>query len=61
MQNTACLQCVRGISKLYIKKDNNDRFSLLIAKVTDDILVARQVESIKQFMAQLQERFIMGK
>ena len=61
MLNIARLQRVPGISQLYTKKDTTDRISLLVAKVTDDFLVAGQVEAIKQFMAKLQDRFIVGK
>jgi len=50
-----------GISQLYRLRDVYGRTRLLIAKVTDDLLMSGSVAAIEEFTRQLQGRFEISK
>lgn len=47
--------------QLFINRDRNERISLIVAKTTDDFLIAGERESIGFFFGQLKQRFTVGK
>ncbi len=55
------MQRVFGISQIYIVKDHQGTLSLIVAKVTDDFLIAGEIESINHFAKELGNRFEIGK
>lgn len=61
MLEVAGLQRIFGINQLFMKRDEHGKIRLLVAKLSDDFLVAGKTEDIDEFMRQLQLRFIVGK
>lgn len=55
------LQRAFGLSQLFIRRNKRDEITLMVAKVTDDFLVAGKLEYIHEFMDRLQQRFTVGK
>ena len=55
------LQRAYGLSQLFFRKNKEDEYVLMIAKVRDDFLVAGKVEYIHEFMDRLKMRFTVGK
>lgn len=52
---------VFGISQLYTVKDRHGTLSLIVAKVTDDFLIAGAIDDINNFANELGNRFEIGK
>lgn len=50
-----------GIIQLFIRRNRHDKIVLIIAKVTDDILIGGHSGYIREFITRLQARFIVGK
>lgn len=61
MLTTGRLLRIRGISQLFLKRNASGKIILLVAKVTDDFLIAGSLEQMKQFTDELQQRFVVGK
>lgn len=54
-------QRVRGASQLYIKRDRSGEIILILAKVTDDILMAGTIVAMKWLSRQMDKRFGLSK
>lgn len=61
MLTQAGLERVFGIPQLFVKRDQNDHISLIVAKVTDDFLLGGTIRQMQMFIDDLQKRFIVGK
>lgn len=61
MLTTGKLLRIRGISQLYLQRDDTGKIILLVAKVTDDFLIAGSVQHMKEFTDELKKRFVVGK
>lgn len=59
--NDAGMQRVNGISQLYMRRDSKGQINLILAKVTDDILIAGNVDEIQQFIQLISQRFKISK
>ena len=57
MLDNAKLDRVVGVSQLYVKRIKNGHITLLVAKVTDDVLIAGSNESIRRFAGELKQDF----
>lgn len=57
MLREANLERIFGISELYRLRDKAGNTLLLVAKVTDDLLMAGFVQQMQAFAAQLEKRF----
>ena len=55
------LKRVFGLSQMFIRRNKQDEIVLMVAKVTDDFLVAGKLDYIQEFMDRLKERFTVGK
>ena len=61
MLNETHLERVFGIGQLYCKRNKERNIILLVAKVTDDFLVAGAIPLLHEFTKDLKSRFIVGK
>lgn len=61
MLSTAGMVRVFGVSQLFVKQNNKGSIILLVAKLSDDFLVAGKLGGIDDFTRDLQARFIVGK
>lgn len=52
---------VNGISQLYLKRDQSTNITLLLAKLTDDLLIAGSEQDMHNFATSIQKRFKIGK
>lgn len=59
--NDMGFQRIRGASQLYIKKDRSGEIILIIAKVTDDVLMAGTLIAMKWLSRQMDKRFGLSK
>lgn len=50
-----------GVSQLYIRRDSGSRIVLIIAKLTDDILIGGKINAVKEFSALISKRFKISK
>lgn len=50
-----------GAHQLFIRRDHNEKLVLIVAKTTDDFLVAGEKGAIESFFGQMRERFVVGK
>lgn len=55
------LQRVFGISQLFIRRATDGSVVLLVAKVTDDFLLAGSLAEMEAFVDRLKRRFVVGK
>lgn len=61
MIEEARIERVFGVSQIFFKRDEANKFKLIIAKVTDDFLVSGTREDITHFMDELSVMFEVGK
>lgn len=61
MLSSAGMQRILGVNQLFVKRCSKGKIILLVAKLSDDFLVAGMSEDIDEFMIDLQKRFIVGK
>lgn len=61
MVEVAHLECVIGLPQLFIKENESSFIDLLIAKVTDDFLLAGHIREMQKFATMLQDQFVVGK
>lgn len=52
---------VRGISQLFLKRAEDGSISMLLAKVTDDLLISGKTDVLKNFLQQLTKKFKVSK
>lgn len=50
-----------GAHQIFIKRDQDDKLLIIVAKKTDEFLVAGNKEAIESFFGQMRERFEVGK
>lgn len=50
-----------GAHQVFVKRDENGRLALMVAKTTDDFLAAGNKESVAEFFDQMKKRFTVGK
>lgn len=61
MLTEARLERIPGISQLYLKREASGSIVLVVAKVTDDLLIAGSVDGIRALITQLKNRFTISK
>ena len=59
--NTAKMELVNGVSQLFLKRSSRGDIILMIAKVTDDLLMAGSVEYMRWFKDIIGKRFPISK
>lgn len=52
---------VEGVSQLFIKRRQDGSIMLMVAKVTDDLLIAADTETMREFIKKVNERFKVSK
>lgn len=52
---------VCGISQFFVKRNTEGKIIMILAKVTDDMLIAGSIEEIKNFITQVEKRFPISK
>lgn len=55
------METVRGISQLFVKRREDGSILLMVAKVTDDLLIAASAGVMKEFVEQVRKRFKISK
>lgn len=61
MIREAGLERINGVSQLFLKRNNNGDISLLIAKITDDLLMAGRPSEMESFVEMLSKTFKTSK
>ena len=55
------LERVFGLSQLYVRRNEQGRIAIVVAKVTDDFIIGGKVQSICDFVSEMKKRFEVGK
>lgn len=61
LTHTAALKRVSGVDQLFVKRDTNGLIVLLMAKVTDDLLMVGTKADLEEFVTALGKRFPISK
>lgn len=61
MLSNGGLKRVFGLRQMFIRRSKQDEIVLMVAKVTDDFLVADKLDYVQEFVDRLQKRFRVGK
>lgn len=57
----AAFERVFGVSQLFVKRDTSGNITMILAKVTDDLLIAGEPAEIRRFIEHIGERFPISK
>lgn len=58
---SACFTRLLGMSQVYIKRDENNRVMLMAVKVTEDILLAGNIDRLKRLAEEIYARYKVRK